>query len=633
MKPILRVFVWGWVGLFWLGTSWAGMETLSLPITLDPPLLRAFLIQQVFPEPGPRAILIDPGNHCNRIELKDPEVKTNEGGLILFARLQVRAGLSVMAECLQPVDWEGNFKARLEPLLENQDWRLHFRVVDSRLYQRSEDEISVARVVWDLVKRFVHPQLEKFSVNLAPPVTQIRELIPLMVHPESRDRISTWLKTLRPGAVETGPEALRVPVLFEVEVPDPGAAIPEGTGPPEKEPERLQALWELWDPFVVFQILALAGQPLTPEERDRVLEILLSGRYQVAAALNQAGTPAPDLIRRQLVTAWSGLSPILRKYLVQEPSPHLVNYLAFFSVMDALKALDRIGPAFGLEVSRYGLIRLARLLASPKSDWEPRYSKEVDPRLREMLLLGPPIEEPGPEYDAEEVDLPEELWPESGLGPESLGRWMIRSAAANVGGSTRTGKDLLPWIPPRKEVDPYISRIRGLISRAAERVFNGYHLDQERLEGFKKLVPATAWQESCWRQFTVSNGKIRYLTSYNRSSVGLMQINVQVWRGIYRPESLRWNIRYNARAGTEILARYLRYGLERVGPSNPPDDDLLYQAVYAMYNGGPDQFALFLQRARKEQRQLSDRLFKEKYEWVEEGRWEKVGVCLTGAET
>ena len=532
MKPIYRIFALGWLVLFGPGTAWAGTETFSLPITLDPPLLRAFLIQQAFPEPGSRAVLTDPKNQCNRIELKDPEVGLSEDGMILTTRLHLQAGLSIKGECLQPLDWEGTFSARLKPLLEPGDWGLRFGVVDSRLYQRSKDEISVARVTWDLVKRFVHPHLEKITVNLSPPVEQIRNLIPLMVQPENRDRITSWLKTLRPGAVETGTEAIRIPVLFEVEVPEPAAAIPEGTGPPEKDLERLQALWELWDPFVVFQILALAGQPLTPQERDRVLEILLSGRYRMSAALNRAGPPASDLIRREIVAAWSGLSPILRKYLVQDSSPNLVNYLAFFSVMDAWKTLDRIGSAFGLEVSRSGLIRLARLLAPPKSDWEPRYSEDVDPRLREMLLLGPPIEEPGPEFDADEVDLPEGMWPESDLEPESLRRWMIRPAAA-VGGKDPAVKHLLPWIPPENEVRSYISRVRGVISMAVERVLLKRELEKERQEGFKKLVSATAWQESCWRQFTVSGGKLRYLTSYNRTSVGLMQINVRVWRGIY----------------------------------------------------------------------------------------------------
>jgi hypothetical protein len=113
-----------------------------------------------------------------------------------------------------------------------------------------------------------------------------------------------------------------------------------------------------------------------------------------------------------------------------------------------------------------------------------------------------------------------------------------------------------------------------------------------------------------------------------------MQVHVRVWRGMYAPKSLRWNIHYNALAGAEILELYLRrYGLKRVGPEILLDDNLLARAVYAMYNGGPDQLDLFLKRVQKDRLQISDRLFKEKYEWVEKGRWDKIGVCLTGRET
>ena len=158
-------------------------------------------------------------------------------------------------------------------------------------------------------------------------------------------------------------------------------------------------------------------------------------------------------------------------------------------------------------------------------------------------------------------------------------------------------------------------------------------LPPEHFEVYRNLVVTTAWQESCWRQLIVSGGKIRYLRSYNRTSVGLMQVHVRVWRGIYTPKSLRWNIQYNALAGAEILELYLRrYGLKRVGPDDPLDDDLLARAVYAMYNGGPPQFDLFLKRVQKDRLQISDRLFKEKYDWVEKGQGDKLGVCLTGKE-
>lgn len=63
----------------------------------------------------------------------------------------------------------------------------------------------------------------------------------------------------------------------------------------------------------------------------------------------------------------------------------------------------------------------------------------------------------------------------------------------------------------------------------------------------------------------VRNGIITFLSSYNRTSAGTMQINERVWRGIYGEVSLRWDIRYHALAGCEILHRYLtKYALTRV---------------------------------------------------------------------
>ena len=55
-----------------------------------------------------------------------------------------------------------------------------------------------------------------------------------------------------------------------------------------------------------------------------------------------------------------------------------------------------------------------------------------------------------------------------------------------------------------------------------------------------------------WRlpqQFVVKKKKIAYLRSYNGSSIGVMQINERVWRGMYDLHRLRWNIWYNAWAG------------------------------------------------------------------------------------
>ena len=106
-----------------------------------------------------------------------------------------------------------------------------------------------------------------------------------------------------------------------------------------------------------------------------------------------------------------------------------------------------------------------------------------------------------------------------------------------------------------------------------------------------------AWQESCFRQFVREEGKLAYLISYNNTSVGLMQINERVWRGLYDPRRLRWDIGYNASAGCEISGLYLRrYVLRKMDPKKPFDAELQARLVYAIYNGGPSQYRKFLKR-------------------------------------
>lgn len=127
-------------------------------------------------------------------------------------------------------------------------------------------------------------------------------------------------------------------------------------------------------------------------------------------------------------------------------------------------------------------------------------------------------------------------------------------------------------------------------------------------------------------------GKVTYLLSYNRTSVGLMQINERVWRGLYQRESLRWNIRYNARAGAEILDLYMRdYAISRIQAQGVTDDALLARAVYSMYNAGPDELQKFMKRYRNNAPDHLDRLFKEKYELTQNAKFDQIAVCLIGS--
>ncbi len=141
---------------------------------------------------------------------------------------------------------------------------------------------------------------------------------------------------------------------------------------------------------------------------------------------------------------------------------------------------------------------------------------------------------------------------------------------------------------------------------------------------------ATAWQESCFRQFTVKNGKLTYLRSWNNTSVGLMQINERVWRGLYRVDALRWNPKYNIQAGSEVLRLYLTNYIFKKAEDGTLDEDGVARATYAIYNSGPQSFKKFLSRHSQQKYFPIDTLFWEKYFWTKAGQFDKLKSCLFG---
>ena len=132
--------------------------------------------------------------------------------------------------------------------------------------------------------------------------------------------------------------------------------------------------------------------------------------------------------------------------------------------------------------------------------------------------------------------------------------------------------------------------------------------------------------------FWLKRKKIVYLRSYNGSSVGVMQINERVWRGIYDVDRLRWNIRYNSRAGCEILdlyvTKYIEKNLKEMNSGGKISDDTLAKVIYAMYDGGPQDFKKFLSRKKLGKYFKSDKLFLERYNWVKTGHWQNIQKCL-----
>ncbi|MCP4686688.1 MAG: lytic transglycosylase domain-containing protein, partial [Desulfobacterales bacterium] len=187
------------------------------------------------------------------------------------------------------------------------------------------------------------------------------------------------------------------------------------------------------------------------------------------------------------------------------------------------------------------------------------------------------------------------------------------------------------WILSRGNAASRLEKIKKLLNRAAAAALTKKGIGEEHHDLYRRLVPTAAWQESCFRQFKRKKGEVVYLRSYNNSSVGIMQINERVWRGMYAPDHLRWDISYNMRAGCEILHLYFhKYLLRKMRKLNMeiPDEETMAGIMYAMYNGGPGQFSKYLKRKKQGKYYLSDTLFMEKFTWVTNGQWMKIKKCL-----
>jgi len=609
----------------------AAAETVHVPLALDYPFIRMVIIDQLYTQPGERVIMVDEktGGDYARIELSNPEVKSNGSLITIGSDIRVKEGVLVLGKYIQMVDFEGYIELSQRVVLDKSTSRLHLETVDSHIYKTNREPMVIATKMWDLIKKYVHPNFSKVVIDLALPIDEIRTMLPLFFAEDERVGVEGWMNSLKLGGLRVGKDAVLLDLSMTVETNPPAPPEParESTA---QEIERFSRLWETWDAFLVYQMESLVGETLTPEEQRTLFETLLETRYGFVRALENKAI-GNELIRQQFVWTWQQLDSILRSHLVKKArGDDMIKYLAFFTASDALSALDKLGPALNVEISRDGLLRLVQLIGTQEIAFG--YSPAVDTHLRDLLGFGQALDEAGPSFKELEIPFPSNENPAAPADAISnlILRFLITPAHA-AESSPPNLEELKPWIYSKNDLSSYLDRVRRALEKTADETFAKSKLDKSYEPFYRLMVMATAWQESCWRQVVTSKGNLQPLFSYNQSSVGLMQINERVWRGMYKTDSLRWNIEYNARAGAEILDHYLRdYALKKMDPKNPLDTDTLARAVYAMYNGGPGQFQKFLKRNQADSFYESDKLFWNKYSMAKAGEFQKVSICLVG---
>jgi hypothetical protein len=686
------------------GTNQVAAQTVKLPITIDYRLLQTLIVRSAYTEANQSVTLLNRGSGCLFLALSKPNVSEANGALRFETQISLHAGTPLGDRCAVPVAWQGYLILNQRPVIDSKTMKLSFSTISSSLLEKNRQPARIANAVWSLFQPQVFSYLESIRIDLAPPVNDLKTFLLPLFPPSVQQETQTMLRTLRTGETRVGPESVTVDLLADVkEAYRPGdqRATEVLTG---KALDEMVGVWEQWDALLSFLVTSMSRNVLTEEERQTLMDVLLDTRYKFVEGLSSQSF-THDFVREQFVKAWRHLSPIFRNHVGQNPDDQSLGFLSFFTAADALSVLDGLGPTFGIEMSRDGLIRMARMLTRDPSILS--YGAGVNLDLRKLFQLMPllqvdkvePADEnlpPAPEDRKNqesyiERDIPpvpeerenggikagpserviKEAPPEPNPGnikddstnpddengnsslqqEKSLGNpngalkdrqskifplsfrpmamiWDFLLAPAYAGEPVKQS-DIMQWRVPENGVDQYVQKVLGVLNTTSQTLASKSDLPVSLQGMFRPLITAMAWQESCFRQFVEKNNQMTYLLSYNNTSVGMMQVNERVWRGLYDQERLRWDINYNAAAGGEIALLYLKkYALRDKNNAKKLDPATFARLVYAMYNGGPGQYQDFLERSQKGKMLKTDDLFWEKYSWVTSGNLEKCSQCL-----
>jgi hypothetical protein len=508
------------------------------------------------------------------------------------------------------VTWNGHAEILARPELGH-DWQLRFRDVDFRLFDSARRPATVATRLWTVVRDWSAAELETFSFDLGPPVDEVRTVLRSLSAPSGG--LAAALSTLRPRELAIGPDAVRLRVALDVPPAPPAAPAPE-RALTQAELAQWEAMLDRWDGFLSFLVKDLAAGA-DPQTRTELLDILLTARREVSALLARGPENGIDPVRPLFLRLWERLRGTVRRAGSRGgDDPRALRYVVFLAAGDALTAIDAAAPAAGLDFSADGLRRLARTLAPAHAGDPLEYSDAPDPQLRDLFRFRDP-------------DAPPRRLRRKPAAPRSwLGPWLEpRPAEADEADEWReVGERLDRWVPAASELPAYREVVERLLTLAAERSFDGEALD-ERFDGlFEHLVKAVAWQESCWRQFVRGRGGVVPIQS-STGDVGMMQINVRVWRGFFNPAKLRWSAGYNAGAGAEILWQLLgRYGVrearERLSDAA--------RSTYSAYHGGPRRYRRYRLPDTPTEMRLIDEAFAVKYHAVSAGQAGDRVLCM-----
>lgn len=602
-----------------LASQSAVADSVEIPVRFNTPYLTHLLQEIVFDRRAGLSVWGDDVG-CNDLTLSNPEVRVEDGQFHVVTDASAVTGIRVASRCIPLLNWQGKVKAMQRVDIIDPAGVIAFSTVDTTLLDSDGNPATISNTIWELVGDHVYPHLDRLRINFVGAVAELRNLLPLFLGRRRDHQAEQVLDSFRLDRLSATSRGLVAMASFDIDLPDDSPAdddIDAGEAAlDEAELARFTEIWDRLDAFLGFVIKVAAREGLQPGQKDILFDTLIETRYALVAALTEPGEVDSEDVRAAFVSAWRQLAPVFRALSLELRGSEALRFLGFIAAGDAIEAMDRLGPLTGWDVSVDGLRRLARMLIQDHARDPLEVSPEVDPELRGIFDFAPMLELPpaqGPP-DASLHDLPD------------LFHWIVDTAhgAAEPSGEAL---DLDTIVAGPDNLDRYLEDVHRLLHSVSWGTLMVNPLDNEYHQLFRSMVMATAWQETCWRQYREGKGGIEPMRSA-AGALGVMQVMPRVWRGFYDEDSLAGDFEYNASAGSEILHRYLvRYALRKGEHRQKGGVDNLAKATYAAYNGGPRQLSRYRKSATSKSLRAIDQAFWEKLTIIRDGNEFGVRDC------
>lgn len=549
---------------------------------------------------------------CNRVELADLQVEPDEGVIHASLALAVHTGATVFGRCRGPSPWRGRIHLELVPGVDPDGLVVVLTPHAVDLRRPDGSPALLTTPVRMLAESLILPRIGRARVDLSAQLAAIDDLIHALLRVDEPPP-ARLLPRSRLSALETRHEGLVATLAIEIEPPE---LTPPESEPPleDRELAEWQRLEDELDGFLTTVIVHFAVLAKIEDLRLDLLSVLLDARHEIALALAGEEEFGDDPVRALFIRSWDRLRVHLPVLAAQEtiPADAGLALAGFLAGGDAIRALDALGPQYGVEITRDGLRRLARLLLAGETPvaFTP-LPLGIDPQLRELMGLERTGTTRG---DTRGLLL-------------AILDWFIPSVYA-LGSVQDPAKALQGMVPRLATLDEYLNLVSALLEvEVRARLDGASRVPRHWQSKMDPLIRATAWKESCWRQFIGTQDNPRVLRS-GIGAVGMMQINGRVWRGLYDLERLAEEVRYNVGAGIEILEHYLvDYAIRRGEHEQPGGDENLVRATYAAYNGGPSHLSRYRRADTAPRLRAIDKEFWRHYQVMKTDRWPDVASC------